>query len=190
MKNSFIILFVIISLQLFAQNDTVFIRKMDSYKKDYVTDTIIFSNEMYRTVLTGTTILPMSYNQLDVQGYDIHLMKVKSTDCDNRSNELSSGAHIKKVLFTDSSMVIKTTIYSNCCFNFLCDVGVENDSTLNLIYYEYGATHCACNCCFCLDYHLSIGTMLGKENTMKFIIINDNTKSLYDILRNQYIENN
>ena len=47
----------------------------------------------------------------------------------------------------DTEMLIDINISENCCYSFLCDIAIINNSTINLIFYGYG-TYCDCDCCF------------------------------------------
>ena len=184
MKQIKIILFMILlSSNLFGQQDSLFMRYKTDVTTDstiYKTDTIIFNSEMVRHYLIGTTIIPWTQNQMNAKGWGINFDKITKSDCQNSGDETySMSDKIIKISETDSSYIIDLNIIDNCCYDFLCDISVDSSGTLNLIYTGYG-THCGCECCFGLTYHIEKmfesdlgeieGIMLnGDEKTRKEI---------------------
>ena len=183
------IIFVIIflSIDTFGQKvaDTVFIKynkDWTSRSKSYITDTVVFQSGMVRHILTGTAILPSTHNQMDAHGYGLYFHKVTKSDCIKNSNENSkSKNYINSIFTTDSTIIINFNIYDNCCFDFLCDISVDTNATLNLIYNGYG-TYCSCNCCFGLTYVLNI---INRKDIprIKAAIINGDPKTLKAVNR-------
>jgi len=70
----------------------------------------------------------------------------------NKEGEISQ--YLFYVQETDSTMIARVEVVENCCYDFLGDLGIHNDSTLNLIVYPYGEVHCACNCNYSLYFYL------------------------------------
>ena len=164
-------LIFIISI-IHAQNDTVFIRYNGaSYDEEiqYKTDTVIFPTPVARKILHGTGILPWTKNQQIAKGYGLYLKKVAITSCDSRSRPPKT-EEVVAIYKTDSTLLIELNIIGNCCHEFLCDVQVIDNKTINLIQHDYGATYCGCTCCFGLTYHFSI-TKTDEYAKLESIII-------------------
>jgi|GEM_PF-290416 len=161
-------------------SDTVFL-KYNAAETDealnYRTDTLLFESPMWRHVLTGTTILPWTHNQLISKGYGLDFRKVDRSDCQHDAQGGKEGMddHINSVTQTDSTLVIDFNLTDNCCYDFLCDISVDEAGTLNLIYTGYG-TYCACDCCFGLTYYIDL---LNYEDSVevKAVMINGDVKT-------------
>ncbi len=142
-----------------AQMDTVFIRTNatdDADLPSYETDTILFSSPWERRILIGTCILPATDNQIEAYSYGLRFDSVEKSDCQSHGEEVyRSIDRINYIEKTDSTLKIDMNIYTNCCYDFLCDYSVDSTGTLNLIYHGYGS-HCACECCFGLIYNIYI----------------------------------
>lgn len=147
----------LLSLHTVGQ-DSVFIRHSEDWAADtlnYVTDTVVFPSGMMRHILTGTTVLPSTHNQMRARGYGLYLDAVSKSDCQGDGEEAyHSEDKINVIQNTDSSLSVDITIYDNCCYDFLCDITVDEEGTLNLIYQGYGS-YCACECCYGLVFHIS-----------------------------------
>ena len=75
------------------------------------------------------------------------------------------------------SLTIGIKYWGNCCHSFLCDIEVKDDTTINLIVHDYGATYCSCSCCFGLKYHFR--TMkVDAFDKLKYISINGDNKTM------------
>lgn len=186
--NIFISVFFLFSTNCFTQikseaeyQDTVFIR----YNKDgtgnklkYTTDTIIYESSLTRNMLIGTTILPLTYNQITAQEYGLYLTKVSKSNC-KKDVTIYGGKlldHINSITKTDSSLIIDFNIYDNCCYDFLCDISIDSTGNLNLIYNGYGP-YCSCDCCFGLIY--AFKREKGNEiREIKSVLLNGNKKTL------------
>lgn len=170
-------------LEKFA--DTIFIKHDSDWtgeKLRYVTDTIIFKSGMRRNILVGTTVLSGTGNQYNAYwSYGLSLKKVAKTDCQKSAEEYEGQGgkthnQINSITATDSSLSIDITFFDNCCYDFLCDVAIVDETILNLVYTGYG-THCDCDCCYGLIYQLS----KEKNNNykkLKQVMINGNRKTL------------
>ena len=174
------------SIASYTQSDTTFIKRDKTPFDDtlnYVTDTLI-SEGVYQTkILKGTTILPMSRNNIGAMGYGFTLTKIESTPCKQQERNAPpprlKDSEVVSIIKTDSTWICELKIVENCCYDFLCEVSINNDSTLNFIYHGYG-DHCGCNCCFGLTYFIKIDdfgdiskikytTLNGKKETFKAI---------------------
>lgn len=175
-----------------GQSDTVFIK----YNKDkfeekltYKTDTIVFDTPNDRQILYGTDVLPSTYNQQVAKGFGLFLNQIEFTPCKQILQPILIGEEeiieepeiievdsIISIIKTDTLWTFALKIFENCCHSFLCDISIESDSILNLIFYSYGANYCSCDCCFGLNY--KIERLNFEDNTkIKFVMINGNIKS-------------
>ena len=55
---------------------------------------------------------------------------------------------------------------------------IVNDSIVNLIQYGYGATYCACICCFGLTYEFSLMREFSEFDRLKKVMINGDERTL------------
>jgi hypothetical protein len=142
-----------------AQMDTVFIRTNATDDVDlpiYETDTILFFSPWERRILIGTCIMPSTENQMEAYGYGLWFESIEKSDCQSHGEEVYYNAdRINYIEKTDSTLKIDLNIFTNCCYDFLCDYSVDSTGTLNLIYHGYGS-FCACDCCFGLTYNIRI----------------------------------
>ena len=171
------ILFLVISLNCFGQNDTVFISKNIANYGDepiYKTDTIIFDTPNARNIIIGDAVLEQTENQQIAKGFGLFLKEIEVYDCKDKSGYTKPNKIIEFVQ-TKKEWSIKTLVYSNCCQDFLADIKIENQNTLNLIFYNYGQ-YCLCSCPFELTYKLDVEEYddLKKINS---IIINGDSET-------------
>lgn len=117
-------------------------------------DTVIFKKGMLNNYLVGTTLIPNSYNQMATLGYGLWLDSVKKSDCDRGRGEPKDEFVIQSIQKTDSTLVVNMKITENCCYDFLCDMRVDSNDLLHLMYTGYGS-YCACYCCFGLTFYIS-----------------------------------
>lgn len=176
-----IIAFVSIAFEINAQ-DTVYIKQpfdLENGKRIYKTDTIIFPGSLHKHILVGTTILTSTLNQQDAKNYGLYFNKVDFSECNGDATIEFVPNKINSVINNDSLLLIDFNITSNCCYSFLCDIQILNETTLNLIYYGYG-NYCDCECCFGLKYFISKESVpdFGK---IKSIIINNNFKTSFKL---------
>jgi hypothetical protein len=132
---------------------------------------------MIRHILKGTTILPYTSNQQNAKGYGFYFEKVNLSNCQRNGLEYENRIqeHVNYIIQTDSTLIIDFNFYDNCCYSFLCDISVVDESILNLIYTGYG-TYCDCDCCYGLNYRISL---IKDENfsKIKYLMINGNSKT-------------
>lgn len=167
------ILFLFLVFKIYCQNDTVFIRKNIkpfSEKIEYKTDTIVFTTPNARNILISDAILTQTKNQQIAKGYGLFFEKFEVKECE-KSEKLKSDKIIS-VKKEKDQWIIKIIAYSNCCQDFLADIKVEKNETLNLIYYNYGM-YCSCSCPFEVTYTIRIMSFDSLKN-IKSVIINGN----------------
>ena len=111
--------------------------------------------------------------------YGLFAKEVKSTHC----RESLTGPKryfnnkINNVEITDSVWTIDVSVIGNCCHEFLCDISIENDSILNLIYIGYGGP-CKCDCWYGLIYKIEVRHLFGTPGDIKYVMINADNKTL------------
>lgn len=170
------LLFIVISFSNFAQSDTVFIRKnIDKFADQpvYQTDTIIFDTPNARNILIGDAILTQTYNQQVAKGYGLFLKEIEVEDC--KSTEPTELNEIIEFDRSSNKWTVKTMINANCCQDFLVDIKVENENTLNLIFHNYGM-YCSCSCLFELTYKIDIMDF-DDLSKIKSVIINGDERT-------------
>ena len=173
---------LLLSFNAFGQKDTVFIRKNIKpypYTKniEYKTDTIIFETPYARNILIGNAILTQTKNQQIAEGYGLYFEKIDVSECGG--SEIPKPNKIIEQKKENGKWIIKIKVYSNCCQDFLTDIKVENDETLNLKFYNYGM-YCSCDCPFEVTYTIRLMDIddLKKINS---IVINDDYSTLIKV---------
>jgi len=170
------IILLLLSINCFGQSDSVFIRKNTmpfSEKAVYITDTIVFETPNARNILIGNTILTQTLNQQIAKGYGLFFEEFKVKDC--RNSEIPKPNKVINIERNKNEWIIKILVYSNCCQDFLADISIENDNTLNFIFYNYGM-YCSCSCPFELTYKIRIMEFEDLKK-LKFLTINGETKT-------------
>lgn len=173
-------LFSIVASFAFTQDDTVFVRYKNAWEGDentYFVDTFPVHQGARPNFLVGTTILPGTSNQNSGYHYGLSFEDVTGSPC--RSDEASEIFGPDKILsfdHTDSTLIIETKIIGNCCHDFLCDINVDTNGVLNLIYTGYGE-YCACDCCFGLIFTFDHDQGEFYEDKLTGIIINGDDKT-------------
>ncbi|MGB0429996.1 MAG: hypothetical protein ACPGLV_05945, partial [Bacteroidia bacterium] len=75
-------------------------------------------------------------NQLDARLFDVCLSDFSSSECiDERRTGKVCPIGLFSIIESEDYFRIELGTSSNCCYGFMADVGVYNDSTLNLIYH-------------------------------------------------------
>lgn len=176
----FLCLLVLILLvpESYAQTqDTIFIRQDHEYDDTlkYETDTIVFASGMTKHILIGTAVLPSTRNQLDARTYGLYLNKVIKSNCKRDADKYLIQDKINAVVQTDTSLIVDITFSDNCCYDFLCDMSVDSNGTIKILYHGYG-TNCACNCCFGLTYFFTIEKD-PEYQPIKGVMINEDKKT-------------
>lgn len=169
---SAIYIFLLITSLTRGQSDTVFIRyNMDISDEipNYRTDTLIFDSPYLRQIIYGTSVLPWTHNQQKAKNFGIVLKSVTGTDC--KESGKPSADEVVSIAETDTTLKIEINLWGNCCHSFLCDLEIIEDSVVNLVYYGYGATYCACDCCFGLTYNMDKWNF-DRGKSLKSVMIN------------------
>ena len=160
--------------QTITFTDTMYIKYHDPFSDSlYYQEDTILSTSGLDVFLAGTDILPSTGNQLGARRFNIFLDDLTSSDCVNENENFDN--KIVSVLKKGDKIIVTARVQSNCCYQFLGDIGVANDSTLNLIYIDYGESHCACSCIYDLTYYLSTNQYNdeGIIDLKAFVINND-----------------
>ena len=176
-----LLLFLLLSQLTWSQADTIIIQ----YPKDPIllekntNDTILINSPFEGLIFHGTTLLPNTSNQVGLYGYGLYLNEVKGSPCtmDYRLIE-SQRDKINSIVITDSSWYFDLTIIANCCHYFLGDAALIEDSILNLSYYAYGGSYCACNCCFGLEYHFTVDDFMEDYGVIRYAMINNRRETI------------
>lgn len=177
----FLILVLFFSPFAYGQMDTIFVRYPKNWKsgtREYSTDTVFTDHLRDKLLIAGTAIIPNTQNQWEVaEEYNLMLEMVSTPICvsdreiDNRID------YVKSIDQNDSTLTITTMIHSNCCYNFLCDVSIQEDGVLNLTYIGYGWSICGCTCIFKMDY-IFRKTNKNSDNELTGIVINSDQRTL------------
>jgi hypothetical protein len=180
------IVIILFSLTLFSQNaDTIIIKKsgINSMTGDSVSnlDTIISETPFGTIVLVGTTKIPTTRNQQNAKSYGFLFDNVDFSPCEKGKSVEKQKTQINSLSITDTTWICNLKIVDNCCYNFLCDISIENDSVLNFLNYGYGVAYCGCNCCFGLVYNLKIDDFLNNLSMVKYVMINNEKSTLKSI---------
>lgn len=89
--------------------------------------------------------------QSKMKGYE--LVKLTPSTCDESLMGMPIKERIVRKIYHKDTLEIDVGFSANCCSSFLGEIQVKNDTTLNLIFKEYGM-ECFCHCCFQLTYHI------------------------------------
>lgn len=165
-----------------GQSDTVFIRQSElaSDTLIYKTDTVLFSSPMLRHYLVGTTVLKMSRKNELSKNKGYNLIILKSTDCQKKVGpDVEIKDEVNFVTKSDSLWVAELNIFANCCYSFLGEIEIINDTIMNFVYHGYG-TRCFCTCCFGLIYEIERWKDVDDYD-IKYFMINEERKSLVRI---------
>lgn len=112
------------------------------------------------------------------KNYGIDFTKIRKSDCKSSGKEVySSPDKINSVFITDSNVIIDFNLCDNCCYDFLCDISVDSNNYLNLLYTGYGS-YCGCNCCFGLEYELIVFNLKNFKK-IKGVTLNGKIETLF-----------
>jgi hypothetical protein len=185
LKTGLIFFLFLASLTAFSQFDTTFIRhdKLIDDTLVYTTDTLIVKQSAFgKPLLQGTTILPGTANLEGAQLRGFKLINVDVSSC-RKGKEIDpyiKEDEVVNVNKSDSLLTIELRIYANCCHDFLCEIGVINDSTLSIIYTGYGNVYCSCKCAYNLSYYIVLnqeGNQQEEIDKVEYIAIDGDLKS-------------
>jgi len=186
-----LICFVSSSYNIIAQIDTTFVTHDSNYEDDtliYITDTLITYTVMDRQpVLYGTVVLPETANTMSARVFGLYLTNVSKSACRRLRNETEAyrvDDEVFKIMKTDSIWYCELKINANCCHEFLCEISVENNNTLNFIYQGYGNAYCACSCNYLLSYEIELedyANMNEAISKIKYTMLNSNEKTIKEL---------
>lgn len=175
--------FLLIASVSFGQQDTIIIvyPQDPTYLIKTGSDTLFVDTPSDGTILFGTTIIPITSNQVGLYGAGLWLDNLVDSPCHSSQEPSGIDKNISSSS-NDSILRVSLEITSNCCHRFLGDAELVDDSVLNLIYIGYSG-NCACYCCVGLTYtfrkeypnpdiKISHVMINGDKTTMKPISIN------------------
>ncbi|WP_375559906.1 hypothetical protein ACE193_19585 [Bernardetia sp. OM2101] len=137
-----------------------------------VIDTFYRTYTLNAHILFESMMLPQTGNQLNARGVGLWNGTLNVEECISTKTEGKSNKFLD-ISENDTTLNITWQIIDNCCFSFLGDFEMVNDSTLNCIYHSYGKTHCACDCENKITYQLN--KVKGYEEDykkLKYISLN------------------
>lgn len=136
-------------------------------------------------VLRGTTVLAGSDKNLNSRWvYGLSLVELSSTDCMGAMSEHPTPTEITAVnQLNDSTISISANIYANCGQDFLGEIEIVSENTLNLVYHGYG-DFASCNCCFGLTYTIDLPDRKEHDfRKIKFVTINGIASTRFPTLK-------
>ncbi len=119
----------------------------------YIVDTVS-QKQSFLHLLFESTMLPQTNNQLGARGVGLWNGTLNVEECVNTRTEGKENKFLD-ISENDTTLNITWQVIDNCCFSFLGDFELVNDSTLNCIYHSYGKTNCACDCEYKVTYQLN-----------------------------------
>ena len=117
----------------------------------------IYANTPYEEIfLHGSMILPGTPNQFDAQGHGLYLDSLLF-EADTNDDPGGGEPRIDTVYLRDSTLYIQSTITVGGCQQCLFDMGIENDTAINILYYPYGPTfECASMSSYYVTYKINL----------------------------------
>ncbi|AFM05055.1 hypothetical protein Fleli_2699 [Bernardetia litoralis DSM 6794] len=164
--------------------------KNDEESNIIVIDTFYRKQTLGLHVLFESMMLPQTGNQLNARGVGLWNGKLNVTECINSRVEGKKNKFLE-ISETDTTLNITWVVIDNCCFSFLGDFELVNDSTLNCIYHSYGEANCACNCEYKITYQLNkYFDIEGYEENYKSLkYVSLNNKLMMNIKKYKYLQN-
>lgn len=179
MKPILLLLTILFVGNTFAQQDTIFVRYPDNSSDEltYLTDTVLQEYGISHPYMVGTCIIPGTSGQSLALNNGVYFKNVSKAPCNSNGDEAyTSKTRINSYELKDNSLIVDMTFIDNCCYEFLCDVDMDENGILHLRYTGYGAL-CACMCCFGVVYHFDLDRELEDFN-LKGIMYEDQAESL------------
>ncbi|MFT4900004.1 MAG: hypothetical protein ACI9U0_001804 [Flavobacteriales bacterium] len=160
MRSLFLLFFFSLSIIGFSQkSDTIFV----SFKNKI--DTLIKTIPFEPNLLFETTWLKNSPNIMQSRGCGLSPASVNAYCTKERAERAKNS--IYNISVSDSSFEASFKVVENSCHSFICDFEIENDSTINFIYHNYG-NNCGSDCVHNLTYTLGYNFMLDQERKDNF----------------------
>ncbi len=173
--------FIIICGSLKAQHDDTLFVRYDSHNSDsieYTVDTLFRETSFGPHFLFETAWITNTRNQMRSLGYGLHARRVES-ECVDKGIE-SGENKIISIKKTDTSIIAKYKIATNCCYAFLCDMEVIDSNTLNLKYIDYGSI-CGCTCYHELVFEIGLDFLDDEYEknyrNVRFLTLNGDLKT-------------
>jgi hypothetical protein len=114
----------------------------------------------------------------EITTYD--LLDISFANCESDGEEIYNTKYpiINEVIHNDSILSVDFNFRDECGSDFLCEVELVDNNTLNLIYHQFGA-YTSCLCCYGLKYNFNIiiEDQNGSEPNIEFITINGKEKT-------------
>lgn len=163
----------------FAQQDTIFVRYPDNSNDHltYLTDTVLQEYGINHPYMVGTCIIPGTAGQSIARNNGVYFNKISKSPCNSSEEKAyNSNTRINSYELKDNSLMVDMTFIDNCCYEFLCDVDMDDNGILHLRYTGYGSL-CACMCCFGVVYHFELDRTWDGFN-LKGIMYEDQAETL------------
>lgn len=134
-------------------------------------------------VLLGNTIIGGSSKNEYCNYRGVEFQKFAIMACG--TGDYTEEPHVfSDISIHDSILNVRITANFNCCKDVLADLELIDDSTLNLIYIDFGES-CVCECNFCMDYQLRFSpSRINRLHTryiyhakIKYLMINHDPKT-------------
>jgi len=172
---SLITLLLLITWSALAGQDTIFVvfaPSNDQSMIDARVDTHLVNSISDKDIIYGTAKLPGSIGQHMAFANGLPLKKVVGSDCGSIGNSTEKEPSLISAKRNEKQLILSIQVTSNCCYNFLGDVAVNNNGTnLDLKYIPYGSSYCSCSCCFGLTYIFDVNDEVFTGN-IKTVSIN------------------
>lgn len=148
---------------------------------NFATDTVYHLSDTTQHILKGTTVLPGTHNQQMAKEFGLSFNKVTKLACEADVDEINGSIQYKinSIFSTDSTLTVDITIYDNCCYDFLCDISIVDNTILNLIFSGYGM-YCDSNCKSILTYKM-INKKYSDFKKLTSVMINGNRKTIKNL---------
>ena len=161
---------------VYGQRDTIWISKQKdwrAYTFQFDWDTVYFISDQISCPLQGTIKIPWSKNQEFVRDAGLKFLGIESSECSSKGEPVDHiPEEISSIKRLGDELRITAKVKGNCCYDFICDVGIIDNQTLNLIYYGYGNI-CGCNCCYSIIYRFKIEDN-EKFDSIGKVVLNSN----------------
>ena len=164
--------------------------KTEKTEKDIVNidSTVIVLNE---EKIIEPVVIPPKGNQILFKSRSAYyvgelaglwLSNVTITDCENDGKEPNGSKHnqISEIIQTDTSISIEFYIFETCGSDFLFDVKVVNQNTLDLIYFQYNSW-ADCRCCYGVKYDFNLYNDPLDSYHLTHITFNGENKTAYNL---------
>jgi hypothetical protein len=137
-----------------GQSDTLYIQHRNPFEvNEWITDTLHYPSSDRGSFLYGTTVVP-STRRMYAANRGYWLDKVVKLPCSG-SEESVDDFPPPIIQFTDSTLTIDFIITDNCCYDFLCEIEVNDEGDMRLHTLGYGG-YCSCYCCFGMQFQINL----------------------------------